>query len=516
MPLAFIPFDSWSPSGGYFGEGWNTVLNLYPAYGDWRPWRKFEALGVGVADGPMVGAYVHMWASGIGTSGYAPDAQTLFGGSPTKLYTVNPATGAFANVSRAANYGPDFAGWRFASIGNDIWATDWLDPLQRRTNNAGLFADGVVSTFKPQPRFIAPIREHLVGANLSNAGRFQDEIVWSDSNDATNFDPATGTSASIAGNKRLVSIPGQITGLVGGQYGLAFKRLGIFYMEYTSTNIVFRFDVLSPTVGTAFPSSIIQSRYGVFFMGPDGFYQITGLSEPQKVSSPGIDQVILDTGLTTAPASYRAWAEDIQLISFRVAHLPLIGWAFRYDFTDPGNDFALLYNPVLNRWAQVQLSELIEFSTGPTCFFQRPYGGDLYSPLAAATYGAGASSYAPWASTGDADTIWPPVLGTNFRPANAEDAGQLRQSLLSGVLPVFSKTAVGGAPLTPQVTVEPILDPYAGVFGAPEVALPANRNSVSGYYPFQTPGRMFRITIRCAAEDFANFEGAWVDQRLLT
>jgi hypothetical protein len=515
MPIVWIPFDGWSPSGSYFGDGWNAVTNLYPAYGDWRPWRKFQTLGAGVADGPMTGAYVHMWASGIGTSSYAPDAQTLFTGSPTRLYTVNPTTGAFTDVSRAASYGPDFGGWRFASVGNDIWATDWLDPLQRRTNNAGFFANGAVSTFKPQPRFIAAIREHLVGANLSNAGRFQDEVVWSDADDATNWDPPTLTSTSIAGSKRLVSIPGQLTGLVGGQYGLAFKRLGIFYLEYAGPPAIFRPDVLSTNVGTAFPSSVIDSRYGVFFMGPDGFYQISGLSEPQKISTPGIEQFILDTGLTAATSSFRAWAEDIQLIGFRIAHLPLVGWAFRYDITDPGNDFALLYNPVLSRWAQVQLSELIEFSTGPTCFFQRPYAGNLYSALAALTYGSGASAYAPLASTGDADTIWPPDVAMNFRPANF-DASELQQSTIAGVLPIFSKTVVSGDALTPQVTIEPILDPYQGVFGTPEVRTAGDRNQVSGYYPFLVHGRMFRISIQCSAEDFANFDGCWIDQRLLT
>lgn len=518
MAIVFVPFDGWSPSSSYFGEGWSSTLNLYPAYDTWRPWRHFVPFAPQVLGNPMNGAYVHTWNSGVGSATYLPDAQTVFSGTVANLHTIDPATGTFANVSRAAPpYTANSAGWRYASVGNDVWAANWLDLLQRRVNNAGLFTDGVVSTFSPKARFIATVREHLLSANLSNAGRFQDELAWSDADDATNFDPAAAgsTSTSLAAAKRLVSIPGQITGLLGGEYAIAFKRLGMYVLQYTGTVQVFQPDVLSPHVGTAYPSSIINSRYGIFFLGPDGFYSMAGLSAPQKFSPPGIDQILLDSDLMNSPPA-AAWQEDIQVVGFQFTGWPLIGWSFRYKRTDPGNQVALLYNPVTQQWSQVQTSGLnasappaTEFTTA---MVERPYAPTLYESLAALTWDGTSAKYAP---LGLPASVVAPTMRLNYRPANFDEALPLGQSQITGVLPMFSKTAVDGVALTPSITVEALLDPALGNWNT-ETRISTERDTVAGWYPFQTAGRLFRITVSgVAAEDFASFEGVFVDQKAL-
>lgn len=520
MPPTFIPFDGWAPSGGFFGEGWGTVSNVYQRFGDWRPWRIFSPTAGSIAAGTMIGTHVHVWASGLGTGTYVPDSQTIFCGSVNgangHLYVIDPVTGVFTDVSLAALYAANSAGWRFASVGNDIWAANGINQLQRRTNNAGLFANGAVSTFKPQPRFIRTIREHLISANLSNAGRFQDEIAWSDADDATNYDPPAGgsTSISIAGSKRLTSISGQITGLVGGQYGLAFKQSCIYYLEYTGDQQVFRPDILSTNVGTAWPSSIIKTRYGIFFLGADGFYRISGLSEPQKVSPPGVDQYLLDSGFTqNLYLSNSAGSEDSQAIAFQAPGWPMVGWSLRANYTDYGNDFAILYNPVTDTWSR---TDTVNVSLFPrvTALINRPYSSNNnYESLAAITFDTTTSRYAPLsASVGQ---VFAPVLGLNFRPANFDTATRQGQSKITSILPIFSSAfGVGGTPLTESITVEALLDP-AGTVWKTETAVAANRDAVSGAYPFQIAGRLFRVTINCAAEDFATFEGIYVDQELL-
>jgi hypothetical protein len=524
VPIAFLPFDGWTPSGSYFGEGWVTATNLYPAYASWRPWRRLIPETNNVGDGPMLGGHVHVWNSGIGTSAYRPDGQTIFAGSSRRLYTVDPATGIFTDVSKAALYGPDFAGWRFASVGNDIFATNWIDPVQRRTNNAGLFADAFTSAFRPCPRFIAPIRGYLVGWNLSNAGRRQDELVWSDLDNAINFDPPATTSTSLAGSIVLPSIPGQGTGLVGGQYGLAFKRNATFYLEYAGPPQIFRPDVLDDAVGTAYPSSIIKSRYGVFFLGPDGFYKISGLSQPVKFSPPGIDQVLLDSNLTVNTlGTYYVWQEDTQIEGFEMTGWPMIGWAFRVNLGEHGNNVAVLYNPVTDQWSKVDLADpdpAEGLSPRPTVIFRRPYADTLYETLAGFTWNGGESRYASLSPSGAAANVFAPTATTRYRPANFATeseprASEMGQSRIKGVLPLFSKLSRAGAALTPTVTVTPLLDPY-GSPGTPEVRPAAERSDIAGWYPFQAAGRLFEISIGCAAEDFANLEGVYVDQELLT
>lgn len=514
MPPVWVPFDGWTPSASYFGEGWSTASDMAPIFNTWRPARKFAGNPAFFTTfGPMTGRHTHLWPSGTGTTAYIPDAATLFCGSKTRLFTVDPVTG-FSNVSRAANYAAlgDPAGWRFASVGNDVWATNWLDPMQRRVANAGLFTDGVVSTFAPVARHLAVVREHLLAANLRNAGRFVDELAWSDADNATNFDPPTATSTSIAGSKRLVSIPGQITGLLGGQYGLAFKRRCIYYLEATGTTQVIRPDILSPHVGTAYGSSIINSRYGIFFFGPDGFYRIVGLSEPQKLSTPGIDAEIL-SNLFAAQGTISAQIEDFQMFGFHWPSLPLIGWLFRYDWQLPGNNRMILHNPVTGVWSTGAGTVFLEGEGSEpyaTVVIERPYGSNLYDAVAALSWDTvSVTQYAPASST----LVRAPSLQLRFRPANAEGPHQV-QRLLKGVLPVFSKTAVSGAALAEAVTVECLLDPHNDVWKTEGPRLASQRDVISGFFPFEIAGRYFRISIAFDAlenADFASFEGVYVD-----
>jgi hypothetical protein len=512
----FVPFDGWSPSPGYFGEGWNAVRNLYPAYNAWRPWRKFMPAAGEVADGPMVGRHTHVWSTGAGSGAYYPDPQTIYCGSTSRLYTVDPATGNFTNISRAAPYTADVAGWRFVSVGNDIWATNWIDALQRRTNNAGNFADGLTGAFKPRPRFIAVVRQHLVWANDST-GR-QDDWGWSDADNATDMNPPTGTSTSIAGRPApLISVPGQITGLIGGQYGFAFKESATYYLEATGTTQVFRPEELSTTVGTIYPSSIIKTRHGVFFLGGDGFYRIAGLSEPQKISPPGIDQVLLDSAFTTFTYGFFTWQEDTQIFGFQSRTWPIVGWVLRLNWLEHGNSIAILHNPLTGAWALADVADPNPeegLAARPTVIVERRYAASPYDGIAALTWDGSVSKYAPLSSSGA--NVRAPSMALNFRPLNRESSANLAQTRIARVLPVFSKTSLGGAALTPQVTVEPMLDPFAGLSAAgAEAMLAANRSPIDGSYPFERAGLWARVSIQCAAEDFADFPGVWVDSELL-
>jgi len=526
MPNIFVPFTGWDPGGSQFGEGWVTASNVLPIYGDYRPARKFLPLGAGEIDDPMSGAYTHAWANSA--PGAYADAQTIFtGSSGGYLYTIDPATGAFTDISRAAGpppYTANAAGWRFASIGNDIWAADWIDVPQRRTNNAGNFANGVTSTFVPRPRFLAAFADRLLVANLSNAGRFQDELAWSDLDNAVNFDPPTGTSSSLAGAKRLVSIPGQITGLVGGErYGFAFKRRGIFYLEATGTIQVVRPEVLSLGIGTALPSSIINSRYGVFFLGPDGIYRISGVSEPQKVSTPGVDQFLLESGLcdVTATSFTSAWQEDTQMVGYQSAHWPLVGWILRPNWaSNIGNNTRLDYNPMTGAWTTSSTASSPLVPHAPYVMVERPYAENVYEVLAAITHLNGRNYYSPYADTAGTGGVnmWGAELGLRFRPVNHESALPMQQTLIEGVTPIFSKAGPTGtfeAAVEASVKVEIITDP-SQTTAPSETRTWAERNVVSGEFPFQIAGRWPRITVTVPSQDFDNFHGVWVRHRLLT
>lgn len=511
MPPVFIPADKWMPTpASAFGEGWADLHNAYHTGVAWRSFRNGEPTGSTTTFGPISGAHVHLYMSGGGSTAYAPDAMTIFAGSKTRLQTVS-RLGTWTDVSRAANYGAanEPAGWRFASVGNDIWATNWLDPVQRRTNNAGLFADGFTGTFRPTPRFLAAIREHLVCANLSNAGRFQDELAWSDADNATLWDPPTGTSLSIAGSKRLVSIPGQITGLVGGQYGFAFKRLGIYLLEYTGTTQVFRPEVFSDSIGCSMPSSIIKTRFGTFFLGGDGFYVIDGLQPPRKISPPEVDRHIFSLFgalFTVPPATFKAVDEDMSVVGAVSANVPVVGWLFAQSAVHGGQNLSwVLFN------AETQLWSRADANPNPSMAVSMPsnsvFGLNPLESIATFPWSGTAASFAPLGGNPDGCTF-----DLRFRPSFLGEMGPLAQAGLKRVCPVFS---VMGAEPSPFVSVRArsLLQP--GDLLSPRLDGPytSTLRDSWGWYPFQLPGRYFdvRITTPPGEEWFYSFDGAWLD-----
>lgn len=300
--VSFVPFSEWKPDGKEHGlEGIGVAENVLPMAGSWRSLPQFTSSDPtnALALGPAHRSWVHIYPSGVGGSSYVGDNVTEFYGFKTAIYT-KPFGGAFANISRGGGYSAGAlqpAAWSFASFGNDIWACNGVDDLQRRTDNAGNFANGAVSAFLPIPRFLATVGEFLVVANLNQANRFADEVAWSDVGDATYFSPRDATRpSSAAGSLRVRSRPGQITGLVGGEYGCVLKRRSMHLLSFIGGDDVFRRDDISGGIGTAWPGSIVEAPDGfVYFLGPDGFYRQIGSSPPEKL--PGVSQWIYDRSL---------------------------------------------------------------------------------------------------------------------------------------------------------------------------------------------------------------------------
>lgn len=301
MPVAFLDFSQFLPGGSRYGGGLAQADNVIPAEGGLRPLyiRDSSSLASLASTSPAYGTYAHIYPSGGGSSSYSGDLLTLFVGTKTKLYEISSAT--FNDKSKGGGYaaavGAEPGFWRFASFGNDVWACNGFDDWQRRTNNTGNFANGVVSTFTPKPRFAGVVREFLIGCDLSaNAGRFADEFCWSDIDDATWFDPANAARpTSLAGAKRIVSRPGQITGFVGGEFGRIFKRNSIHSLQFTGGGDIWRLDTISSGIGCAYPGSIAECDDGsVYFFSGTRFYRQVGLSAPEPVSTTDFEQLVID------------------------------------------------------------------------------------------------------------------------------------------------------------------------------------------------------------------------------
>jgi hypothetical protein len=340
MPLAFIPFENLNPGSGEHGNDLLRVENLLPLWGGWRSIPEPQTqLSPILLNEPITGMFIHHWTSGAGTTSYLGDVAIEFYGTGTKLYDQSGN-----DLSRGGGYGGGAtspSGWRGCSFGNDVVMTNWYDPVQFRAANTGNFADCFTSTFKPRARFCCVARGQLFLADINDpagAYTFQDAYAWSDINDERNLDPAPTSALSNAGKGRILSRPGQIMGMVGGEYVRFWKRHSMHLLQYTGVaSDPWRLDEICNGVGTHHPRSIVEGKDGyVYFFGGDGFYRQAGSSLPEKIMEDSLSSYLCDRqfggGLgdkTLARASISKMIdEDRRMCSVLSSRTGLIFWFY--------------------------------------------------------------------------------------------------------------------------------------------------------------------------------------------
>lgn len=195
-----------------------------------------------------------------------------FAGDETELYRLGGAS--YVSATSGAPYTlNEEDNWDFMRFFNNAIAANGQDPLQVLTNFAGTFADIVidVSTTTPAPdaRYIAPVRNFIMtGSQPNNRNRIQ----WCAIGDHTIWDP----TVQQAGLQDLQT-GGDITGVVGGEYGVVFLEDAIYRLNYTGDpNIVFQVDDVEGSHGSQAPGSIVKHGSLIFFIDTDGFYVFDG------------------------------------------------------------------------------------------------------------------------------------------------------------------------------------------------------------------------------------------------
>jgi hypothetical protein len=390
LPEKFIPFTNFAPGSPEHGTGLLRAENVIPAMGSWRPMSQISR-GVNALSpfDQVIGGYVHVYPSGIGSGAYIGDAPTEFWGTLNTLQVY--ASGAFTDISRGGGYSAGAlvgSEWNFTSFGNDVWAANAVDVLQRRTNNAGNFANGVTSAFVPTARFVATVREFLVAGFLNQANRFADEIAISDIGDATYFSPADATRpSSVAYSQRVRGRPGQITGLVGGQFGRIFKRRSIHSLIFTGAqDFPWNVEEISGTTGTPCGKSIVECSDGFLrFWGGDGFYRQAGTAPPEKISPPTLNNLLLEAHMDTV-WQYRVtrfepvvmYQEGLRFQGAESRQSGLVFWLYLTAANDDVLNVRMIaHDPVSGEWGLINLEDAAGAgytagSEGLTCLISSP------------------------------------------------------------------------------------------------------------------------------------------------
>lgn len=471
MPVKILWVTPMNASLGAHGEHVRYVKNAMPVAGNYRP-RPKQTLGDDLALGaPANALHVHVYPTGMGGVNYSGDAKTVFAGTQTQLWEVTQTTKT--DVSRAALYaqgiGDVAPAWSFASFGDQVIASNMIDEMQVQATRGADFANLITSAFKPQARHIAVVRTSLMGANLDSAGgtRFSDEYSLSVPGNAASHDPAGG-----AFQQRSVFVPGQITGLVGGEFARIFKANGMAGINFTGSSVVpWREDPISTTVGALYGRSIVELQGGVgevAFFGGDSFYRQAGMDPPVRIGPQLLPDFLeyrtyeptlhplAPLRLLTYPIAMPV--EDAILFGARCARSGCILWVYRPndEELDAGSIHGLLWDPVLDLWS------FQEFPANVACLASYPdrsgasYFGGIVG-LDCPTFGTtnrwfrfdsatAAECYVRWGAQ---------ALAWN-------DQGGALPVKIKGVLPLFTwrGAAAGSTPPDVTVTVTAYDDPY--------------------------------------------------------
>lgn len=182
-------------------------------------------------------------------------------------YTAYSSGGS---AQKATIYAPGADGnWRFTQFGSLAIAVNGVDPPQKFDLAAGTnFAD--LGGSPPVGTFIATVRDFVAMAKI---GSTPQRVQWSP------FNNAEGTWGSVAATQAdLQDMPdgGNITGLVGGEYGVVFSESAIRRMTYEGSPTVFRFDKIANDVGCSVPNSVAGVGDVAIFLHKTGFYMVQG------------------------------------------------------------------------------------------------------------------------------------------------------------------------------------------------------------------------------------------------
>jgi hypothetical protein len=210
-----------------------------------------------------------------------------------KIFELDsPDFQTWADVSDAGGYDSNQRdkSWNFGGYGEIVVATNYSNEVQRKmlTDNAfspliGFDTAGVaIPTYVadggvyPRSRFVATINAFLCLANCdptSVAGVAQPYTFWSSRFSQPQYFAIQSLEWQSAAFQ-LVATAGEITGLVGGEYGIVFKECSIMRAEYVQLPEVFDFPFITRQQGTLFPRSIVLVEDDVYFIGIGGIYRI--------------------------------------------------------------------------------------------------------------------------------------------------------------------------------------------------------------------------------------------------
>lgn len=340
--MAYKQFLDYLPDlPDYRNEGLVDATNVIPAFKSYKPVKNIAGVSTNALTNRCQG-----FASFKSSSGNI----TSFAGDKTKLYRYQSNT--FTDVSGGTTFStPAENDWNLTQFGNYIIASNGADAPQvweLDNSSAWTALGGTPPTFWHS----AVVRNFVVtGWQATNRNRLQ----WSSIGNHASW--TVGTDQA---DVETLFDTAEITGLVGGEFGIVFGLRKIFQLNFVGGSSIFQIRTIEQERGCIAHGSLITVGNMSYFLSQDGFAKTDGEST-QLIGENKIDD-FFDNDVDPA-----------NLLRITSGHDPLnklIFWSYPSTNSSNGNpDKILVYNYSADRFSTINIGTQFvgsAFTTGTT------------------------------------------------------------------------------------------------------------------------------------------------------
>jgi hypothetical protein len=312
-----------APDLAEFGHGFLVrARNAYAGVLGYEPIRGLSA---------VTGAIGQAWKGGGAFTG-ADGTTALLAGTNAGLYRLTSTTSTSVHADTYS------AIWNFVQFGDKVVCVNGGAPLKYNIT-AGTAA--VLGGSPPTSSYAAIVRDFVfLAGNSSNRNR----VYWSAIDNAEGWTIGTDQSD-------VQDLPdgGAITGLAGGEFGLAFQDEAIHIFEYVGAPAVFSRRKVSNSIGALCHGGIGQHGRQTFFYSRRGFYKFID-GEVLPIGRNKIDRTFRTTYSVSDITNNLRCAIDPER-SLVIWSMPDRLWVYNFD-----NDM----------WSDVFIPGIVGISTGRT------------------------------------------------------------------------------------------------------------------------------------------------------
>ena len=207
----------------------------------------------------------------------------------------------------------------------------------------------------------ARVRDFLVLGRVYDGGTdYRDRVQWCAFNDPTSW--TIGTNQ--ADRQDLIN-GGDVTRIVGGEYGIIFQRNAITRMTYIGTPAIFQFDVIEAGRGTLSGQSVVQDGEDIYYYGMDGFYVLKNGTQSIPIGREKVDKWF--NSRVHGPNIYSTSNSEKGIMGAKDNATGCIYWS--YQMGDEANNFIrgyiVIYNPKTDKWSTATIASAAIFSILP-------------------------------------------------------------------------------------------------------------------------------------------------------